>query len=269
MAGATKLHPPEISTVMTTTLRLLVVAALAHAASGTSLSALRGGALFGSKERELDTDAAKAWYALGCNCGRQLGDLACLSEADLDYVLEGARDVLLRKEPRVSLQDHLPKAAELFKEAHEAERTKAMDAGKVALESAAAEDGASTLESGLVMRSIEDGAGDPPTENDIVQVHLVWTLPDGTVVDDSTKRGVPITLPLSAAPVKALKEGLMRMRPGGKAHIVAPASLGFGDQGRSTVPPGAALIFEVELLQVTPKGDAGAGDSDDDEDDDN
>ena len=252
---------------MTTTLRLLVVAALAHAASGTSLSALRGGALFGSKERELDTDAAKAWYALGCNCGRQLGDLACLSEADLDYVLEGARDVLLRKEPRVSLQDHLPKAAELFKEAHEAERTKAMDAGKVALESAAAEDGASTLESGLVMRSIEDGAGDPPTENDIVQVHLVWTLPDGTVVDDSTKRGVPITFPLSAAPVKALKEGLMRMRPGGKAHIVAPASLGFGDQGRSTVPPGAALIFEAELLQVTPKGDAGAVDSDEDEDD--
>ena len=87
---------------------------------------------------------------------------------------------------------------------------------------------------------------------------------DGAEFDNSHKRGEPLELRLDAV-VKGWTEGIGMMKPGGKAKLTIPADLGYGEQGKSIIPPRSTLIFEVELLAVVEAGDAAEGGADDDE----
>ena len=83
-------------------------------------------------------------------------------------------------------------------------------------------------------------------------MHYQGTLTDGTVFDSSVQRNEPLTLALNGV-IKCWTEGLQMMKVGGKAKLVCPAELAYGDQGRSQIPPAATLVFEVELLEVVKK----------------
>ena len=96
------------------------------------------------------------------------------------------------------------------------------------------------------------GSGDSPTATDTVKVHYVGTLVDGTEFDSSRSRGEPAEFPLGGV-IKCWTEGLQRMKPGGVSKLVCPSDIAYGDRGRPKIPGGAALIFEVELLEVKPK----------------
>jgi FKBP-type peptidyl-prolyl cis-trans isomerase FkpA len=118
------------------------------------------------------------------------------------------------------------------------------------LEKAAKEKGAQKSTSGLIYTLIKEGTGKQPKTTDIVKVHYTGTLTDGKVFDSSVKRGQPVELPLSQV-MPCWTEGVTKMKVGGKAKIVCPASLAYGDAGRPPViPGGAALIFEIELLDT-------------------
>jgi len=228
---------------------------LRGSASGgrSSLDVLRGGAAAAPESED-----AKALYALGCNVGRQMGDLSCLNEPELEWVLAGVKDMLLRVAPQVSLEEHMPAAAKLFKARQEAERIAAAEAGATALAAAAAEEGAESTDSGLVIKPITAGDGATPAGlSSVVRVHYEGSLVDGSVFDSSYRRGEPIEFPLSAV-IKGWAEGLMRMSVGGKAKLTIPASLAYGEEGKSTIPPNSTLIFTVELLSVS-EATAGAG----------
>jgi FKBP-type peptidyl-prolyl cis-trans isomerase FkpA/FKBP-type peptidyl-prolyl cis-trans isomerase FklB len=81
-------------------------------------------------------------------------------------------------------------------------------------------------------------------------VHYHGTLPDGTIFDSSVKRGEPATFPLDRV-ILGWQEGVARMKVGGKCTMVIPPDLGYGDRGSPPViPPGATLVFQVELLEV-------------------
>jgi FKBP-type peptidyl-prolyl cis-trans isomerase FkpA len=81
-------------------------------------------------------------------------------------------------------------------------------------------------------------------------VHYHGTLCDGTVFDSSKDRGEPIKFPLSNV-IKGWQEGVSMMKEGGKATLVVPPSIGYGDNGSPPViPPAATLVFEVELIEV-------------------
>jgi len=83
-------------------------------------------------------------------------------------------------------------------------------------------------------------------------------LVDGSVFDSSYKRGEPAKFPLSGI-IPCWKEALQLMKVGGKARIVCPSDLAYGDQGRPPIiPPGATLDFQIELLDVTPTAAAAA-----------
>jgi len=118
---------------------------------------------------------------------------------------------------------------------------------------AAKEPGAAVTSSGLVYRSLQDGTGPSPGPTDTVKVNYRGTFPDGREFDSSYKRGVPIEFPLNGV-IKCWTEGLQMMKVGGKSKLTCPSSIAYGERGAAgVIPPGATLVFEVELLGVKGK----------------
>jgi len=108
--------------------------------------------------------------------------------------------------------------------------------------------------SGLQYKVITEGTGLSPTLNDKVMVHYRGTLVDNTQFDASYDRGEPATFPLNGV-IKGWQEGLQLMKEGGKSIFYIPSELGYGETGAGqSIPGGAALIFEVELIKVNPEG---------------
>jgi len=119
---------------------------------------------------------------------------------------------------------------------------------------AAAEKGAVVTASGLVYRSLKDGNGASPTAEDTVRVHYRGTLPNGKEFDSSYARKEPVSFPLNRV-IKCWTEGVQRMKVGGKAKLTCPAAIAYGERGAGggQIPPNAILLFEVELLAISPR----------------
>src|SRR5262249_10772391 len=94
------------------------------------------------------------------------------------------------------------------------------------------------------------GTGESPKLTDTVRVNYTGTLIDGTEFDSTTKRGEPVELQVSKV-IKCWTEGLQKMKVGEKAQLVCPPAIAYGDKGMGqAVPPGAVLIFQLELLAI-------------------
>ncbi len=106
-----------------------------------------------------------------------------------------------------------------------------------------------TTASGLQYEVITQGTGTKPTAADTVVVNYRGTLVDGTEFDNSYKRGQPIEFPLNRV-IPGWTEGLQLMSAGSKYKFYIPYQLAYGLHGNGGIPGGAALIFEVELLNV-------------------
>ncbi|MFN9448729.1 MAG: FKBP-type peptidyl-prolyl cis-trans isomerase [Rubrivivax sp.] len=111
-----------------------------------------------------------------------------------------------------------------------------------------------TTPSGLVIKTVKAGTGASPAATDVVKVHYRGTFPDGKEFDSSHKRGQPAEFPLNRV-IRCWTEGVQMMQVGGKAQLVCPASIAYGDRGTpgGPIPPNATLHFEVELLGISGK----------------
>ncbi len=108
-----------------------------------------------------------------------------------------------------------------------------------------------TTSSGLTYLSLTEGTGTSPGASDLVKVHYRGTLMDGTEFDSSYARNQPAEFPLNRV-IKCWTEGVQRMKVGGKAKLVCPPAIAYGERGAgNAVPPNATLNFEIELLGVT------------------
>lgn len=105
--------------------------------------------------------------------------------------------------------------------------------------------------SGLGYRIVRPGDGVKPTARDNVTVHYRGRLHDGTEFDSSFKRRKPATFPLNGV-IKGWTEGVQLIGEGGKIELRVPSELGYGQRGTpdGSIPPGATLFFEVELISV-------------------
>jgi len=113
-----------------------------------------------------------------------------------------------------------------------------------------AEPGVQKLPSGLRIRTTHEGSGNSPARTDRVNVHYRGTLIDGTEFDSSYKRGRPATFPLTGV-IACWTEGVQLMKPGGTARLYCPAEIAYGERGYGNlIPPGALLIFDIELLGI-------------------
>jgi peptidylprolyl isomerase len=107
---------------------------------------------------------------------------------------------------------------------------------------------------GLEYVEIQEGTGPRPKSGDSVSVHYTGWLKSGEKFDSSHDRGQPIVFPIGKGRViKGWDEGVGTMKVGGKRKLIIPSHLGYGDRGAGgVIPPGATLIFEVELVAVSP-----------------
>ena len=198
------------------------------------------------------TEDEKTFYAVGLIVAKQLG-VFNLSAAELERVKQGLSDGATGAKPLVEVADYNSKVQEMAKARRKAQGDKLALAGKEFLEKAAKEKGAVKTESGMVYLSLKEGAGESPKATDTVKVHYVGTLPDGREFDSSYKRNKPIDFKLDAV-IKCWTEGVQKMKPGGKAKLVCPSSLAYGENGAGEmILPGATLVFEVELLEFVKK----------------
>jgi peptidylprolyl isomerase len=105
---------------------------------------------------------------------------------------------------------------------------------------------------GLGYVDLVEGNGARPKSGDTVSVHYTGWLKSGKKFDSSVDRGSPFEFPVGKGRViKGWDEGVISMKVGGKRKLIIPAHLGYGDSGAGgVIPPGATLIFEVELLGI-------------------
>ncbi|SDS23918.1 FKBP-type peptidyl-prolyl cis-trans isomerase [Opitutus sp. GAS368] len=113
------------------------------------------------------------------------------------------------------------------------------------------------LPSGLRYEILKPATGAVPKPGQLATIHYTGTLINGQVFDSSVERGQPIDLPVVMATptspsgvIPGMFEGLQKIGIGGKAKLYIPPSLAYGDEGNQGIPPGAALVFEIEVLGV-------------------
>ena len=106
--------------------------------------------------------------------------------------------------------------------------------------------------SGLEYIEVEAGTGSQAEAGKTVSVHYTGKFQDGKVFDSSVVRGEPLTFPLGRGRViKGWDEGIALMKVGGKAQLIIPPELGYGERGAGgVIPPNATLVFDVELVDV-------------------
>jgi FKBP-type peptidyl-prolyl cis-trans isomerase FkpA len=173
-----------------------------------------------------------------------------LSPAEFEMVTMGLEDGVTGKEPRVELREYGPKVQEMARARVEVRAQAAKDGSRAFLVQAAREEGAVKTPSGLIFRTLKPGTGQSPTAEDTVRVHYRGALTDGTEFDSSRKRGEPVEFPLGGV-IGCWTEGLQRMKVGEQAQLVCPSAIAYGDLGRPpTIPGGATLVFDVELLAI-------------------
>jgi FKBP-type peptidyl-prolyl cis-trans isomerase FkpA len=195
------------------------------------------------------TEEEKTLYAMGAAIGQNAVQPLRLTEAELEILQEGIASTATGGEPDVSLEEYGPKFA-AFMQSRAAEGAAEEKAkSKSFIDDAAAAEGAVQTASGLVYRTIQPGNGRSPGPTDTVQVHYHGTLTDGTVFDSSRERGEPIEFGLNQV-IACWTEGVQKMKVGETAQLVCPSDIAYGDAGRPGIPPGATLVFEVELLGI-------------------
>lgn len=220
----------------------------------TALAVLAIAALATAQEGEFKTAKEKVSYGFGLNVGRSmLRDGLLRDDLDFDLLVEGLRDALEEKPLKITEKEFseafqaaiAPKLEQRAKAAAE----KSKKEGEAFLAANKAKKGVTTTASGLQYRVLKEGSGKTPRATDKVQTTYRGTLIDGTEFDKSEQ---PIEFPVNGV-IKGWTEALQLMKEGDTFQLFVPAKLAYGEAGfPPTIPPHAALIFEVELVAVVP-----------------
>jgi FKBP-type peptidyl-prolyl cis-trans isomerase FkpA len=197
------------------------------------------------------TDEQKTLYAIGLVMSRSLRQFD-LSPAELEIVKRALTDATAGK-PALELDEWGPRIQPLANTRAERITAREKQASAAYLTKAATAAGAVRMDSGIVYTETQAGTGASPAASDRVKVHYRGTLINGTEFDSSYKRNEPAEFPLGGV-IKCWTEGVQRMKVGGKARLVCPSDLAYGDGGNQAIPGGAALIFEIELLEIASAG---------------
>ena len=194
----------------------------------------------------------KLSYALGLIIGNNLkgmnieGLLTTEFTRAVEQVLNGEKTEMTEVQAQGLVQDFL-------REQQEAAGKAAREAGEQFLAENAKREGVTVTASGLQYEVLTPALGVKPVATDTVSCHYEGRLTDGTVFDSSYRRGEPASFPLQGV-IRGWTEGLQLMSIGSKFRFFIPFDLAYGAQGAGgSIPPYAALIFDVELIGIEGK----------------
>ena len=188
-------------------------------------------------------------YALGMVIGHNLKGMG-VKNLNATQFAQAVTDVL---EGHATLLDdaEAQRTVTEFLQRQQAEAGKAVrEEGERYLAENAQKEGVTVLPSGLQYVVLTEGTGAKPKATDRVKCHYEGRLTDGTVFDSSYRRGEPAVFPLNGV-LAGWTEGVQLMGEGAKFRFFIPYQLAYGERGAGqSIPPYAALVFDVELIEV-------------------
>lgn len=198
----------------------------------------------------------KLSYALGIGIGSQLANMGA-KELSIDDFAQAIKDVLSGADLKVDETEVQQLVQKFFQEQEEKQQAVDTEANKAFrqvgedfLSDNAQKEGVIVLPSGLQYQVLREGNGKQPKVTDRVKCHYEGTLIDGTKFDSSYDRGEPATFGLNQV-IAGWTEGVQLMQEGAKYRFFIPYNLAYGERGAgSSIPPFAALVFDVELIEV-------------------
>lgn len=194
------------------------------------------------------TEEAKTLYGVGLVIARQLSVLH-LTPQELKLVQQGLADGVTGKPPLVDFATYSKKSQELGLTRRDAHGRKLAGQARDYMDKAAKERGAIRTENGVIYRSLKEGTGERPTDNDKVRLHYRGMLIDGTEIENTYKGGEPDDVPVGNL-LRCLSDGVKMMKAGGRARLVCPPDTAFGQEGSGAIPPEATLVIEMEFLAI-------------------
>lgn len=225
--------------------------------TGISILAWGCGNSFDSAQANLNTKADSLSYSFGYLQGANIAAEG-IDEIDLENFIAGFKtgldeedSIIDQMEMQAFLQAYFQDLQMRQMETRAAEADVNIERGRAFLQENLNSSDVNETDSGLQYRVIEEGDGARPSATDRVRVHYRGTLIDDTEFDSSYSRGEPASFPLNQV-IDGWTEGLQLMTEGSTYQFFIPPDLGYGNnppQG-SPIPPGAVLIFEVELLEI-------------------
>jgi FKBP-type peptidyl-prolyl cis-trans isomerase FklB len=176
---------------------------------------------------------------------------------DIELLLKGFKDATDRSDPKLG-QDEIQSIMQALRQQVETQQRQFYAKlseqnrkdGEAYLENNKAQEGVTTLRSGLQYKVLTPGTGPKPTPADVVSVHYRGSFINGTIFDSSYERGKPQVFPLNRV-IPGWSEALQLMHVGDKWQIVIPHYLAYGEAGYGNeIGPNTTLVFEMELLGI-------------------
>ena len=191
----------------------------------------------------------KISYALGMVIGHNLKSMNVGQISSADFA-QAVADILDGKQPAMADAEAQQLVQKHLQECQENQGKSVREAGEAFLAENAKKDGVVVLPSVLQYTVLREGTLRKPKATDSVECHYEGRLIDGTVFDSSYKRGQSATFPLNGV-IAGWTEGVQLMGEGAKYRFFIPYHLAYGERGAGgSIPPYAALVFDVELVKV-------------------
>jgi FKBP-type peptidyl-prolyl cis-trans isomerase len=235
---------------------LLGTASLAQAQGGAAPAAPKAEA--GATEKKPATKAGsvaemnKASYSIGLQFGNQMKRAHLDNKnVSLAQIQKGMHDALGGKEfghdDMTAIQTYITGIQEKVADENHAKAATFLAAN-------AKKPGVQTTASGLQYKVLSPGSGASPQKTDTVLVNYTGRLLDGTEFDGTDKHGgQPASFPVGGV-IQGFTEALLLMKPGAKFQVFIPPALAYDTKvpPGAPIPPGAALIFDIELVKIQP-----------------
>ena len=177
-----------------------------------------------------------------------------LSEAEVGALLAGMTSAARGEELPFELEVVGPSMSSFIQEKQQLYinkmREREMVKSAAFMKAVKEKEGVMSLDSGLAYEILTEGTGAHPAASDRVRVNYTGALIDGTIFDSTNDRG-PYETVLDAV-IPGWTEGVPMNKVGGTIRLYVPPHLGYGDRGSGQIPPGATLVFDVELLEILP-----------------